>query len=255
MKAKPFTEQEKQFIRDNFAAMTIRQMAIELNRSEGGVKTWSLKLGLRRRNRFDWTEEKIEILNRLYFDTETSEIAKILNAPITAIWYKAARLGLKKSVELIAEVARKKTLDPNHGGKFTRFRKGMPAWNKGKKIGSYGRSAETQFKKGVPSRNSVPIGTELINTDGYWKVKIAAPNVWKEKHRLIWEEKHGEIPKGMCLVFKDRNSKNCVYENLELITRQQLMLRNAIHNYPEDLKITIMTLGRLKRRIRKNAEK
>lgn len=38
------------------------------------------------------------------------------------------------------------------------------------------------------------VGDEVINDFGYVKVKVAEPNVWKFKHRIVWELAHGEIP-------------------------------------------------------------
>ena len=39
------------------------------------------------------------------------------------------------------------------------------------------------------------------------------------KHRYIWQQHHGEVPKGSMVVFKDGNRKNTDISNLLLITR------------------------------------
>ena len=46
-------------------------------------------------------------------------------------------------------------------------------------------------------------GTEVMTTDGYLKIKIAEPNVWRFKHIIEWEKYHGEVPEGMLISFKD----------------------------------------------------
>ena len=46
------------------------------------------------------------------------------------------------------------------------------------------------------------------------------------KHRWLWMQHNGEIPAGMCCVFKDKDTNNCVIENLMLITRKQNLFRN-----------------------------
>ncbi|XCH78875.1 MAG: HNH endonuclease signature motif containing protein [Candidatus Dehalobacter alkaniphilus] len=98
------------------------------------------------------------------------------------------------------------------------FQKGHVPANKGKKGKTIGRMAETQFKKGQPIWNHRPIGSEQVRADGYIWVKIAEPNKWKEKHRILWESVNGSIPKGNKIVFIDQDRKNVAIENLMLVT-------------------------------------
>ena len=51
---------------------------------------------------------------------------------------------------------------------------------------------------------------------------------WDLLHRELWRRRHGEIPEGMCVVFKDKDPMNCRMSNLELITRSENVTRN--HN-------------------------
>lgn len=253
----PFTENEKNYIRVNFEAMTIRQMAERLNRSEGGVKTWVIKLGLRRNNRFDWNEEKIEILRALYPEHSAEYIAEKLNTRTHVIYKKAESLGLKKTPEYLAALNKRMGEQLMKKGFQKRFQKGQKPWCAGKKIGSHPNSAKTQFKKGERPRNALPVGA-LAKPAGYWKIKLAEPNVWDFLHLHLWKQTHGEIEKGICIIFKDKNPDNCVIENLEGVTRKELYKRNSVHELPEELRNTIYTLGRLKRAINrslKNAEK
>ncbi len=256
---KLFSEKEKQFILDNFAGMTLRQMAAALNRSEGGVKTWALKLGLRRHTRFDWTAENVEILKEMYPTNSAREIASKLQTEIYVIYKKADRLHLKKSPEYLAALNKQIGENLQKNGFARRFVKGHKPWSFGKKIGTRGRSVETQFKKGLRPHNAVKVGTILpVSRTPYLKIKIAEPNVWEFLHRHNWKKEHGIIPAGLCLIFKDGNPHNCAVENLELITRKELYIRNSIHNLPDDLRETIQTLGLLKRTINrriKNGEK
>lgn len=61
-------------------------------------------------------------------------------------------------------------------------------------------------------------------------------NKWRLLHREVWKQHHGEYPpRGTALIFKDGNRQNCDINNLELITRKQLMTRNSIHNYPQEI--------------------
>ena len=87
-------------------------------------------------------------------------------------------------------------------------------------------SLATEFKPGQMPVTYLPVGTEKIKDDGYVWVKVADPRTWKQKHRLIWEEAHGPVPDGYCLVFADRNKLNITLDNLLLIERRQLLILN-----------------------------
>lgn len=256
---KPFTETEKKFIRDNFEAMTLRQLAAALKRSEGVVKTWTLKLGLRRRNRFEWTTERVAIFERMYSNHSAREIAAELGTTDLVVNAKSRHSKVRKSPEYLATLNKQMGENLQKNGFGTRFVKGQKPWCYGKKIGTRGRAAETQFKKGQVPHNHQPVGTILpVSLTPYLKIKIAEPNKWEFLHIKTWKDAHGQIPAGMCVVFKDGNRHNCQIENLECITRKELAQRNSIHNLPEELKQTIQTLGQLNRAIKrskKNAEK
>ena len=258
MANKPFTEKEKDFIRENFHAMTLRDLAKALGRSEGGVKTWTIKLGLRRGTRFDWTPERLAVFEEMYPNHSAKEIAEVLGTSDYVIYARSRHSTVRKSPEYLKALNKRMGENLQKGGFGTRFVKGQPSWNAGKKIGSFGRSKETQFKKGQNPHNALRVGDEVC-PDGYWKVKIAEPNKWEFKHRLLWKKAHGEIPKGQCVVFKDGNPLNCVIENLECITRKELYMRNSIHALPPEIKEIKYALGGLQRAINKkekeNAEK
>jgi hypothetical protein len=56
-------------------------------------------------------------------------------------------------------------------------------------------------------------------------------------------------------VFKNGNKQDVRIENLEMISRQELMRRNTIHRYPPALKEVIRLAGKLKRTIEDAHEK
>ena len=84
----------------------------------------------------------------------------------------------------------------------------------------------------------MPVGTERTNTDGYVEIKIADPNKWKGKHRIIWEETHGPIPKGHVVIFADGNRRNFDPDNLLLVSRAQLARMNQTHLIKNDAELT-----------------
>jgi len=82
------------------------------------------------------------------------------------------------------------------------------------------KNIPTKFKKGIIPANTKPVGYEIIKKSGYTYVKTAQPNTFKAKHRLIWEQLHGEIPPGYIVRFKDGNCQNFSPENLYMISRK-----------------------------------
>ncbi len=108
------------------------------------------------------------------------------------------------------------------------FVKGHPPHNKGKKMSPevYEKIKDTIFQKGHRPHNTLPVGTEIVNEDGYHVTKVAEPNVWEFTHRLVWQQNFGEIPPGMLVSFKDTNKDNMESENLMLIT----MAENGVLN-------------------------
>ena len=111
-------------------------------------------------------------------------------------------------------------------GMDMKFPKGHVSFNKGRKGWCAPGCEKGWFKKGHRPYNSFGVDTEVINDDGYIKVKIAEPDVWELKHRLVWQKKYGKIPEGSCLIFLNGNRKDCRIENLMLIKRSILAVLN-----------------------------
>ncbi len=114
-----------------------------------------------------------------------------------------------------------------------RFEKNHIPANKGKHNPTVGRTAETQFKKGVRSHNYVPIGTVVKKGDRYlWKkIRDDLPSryCWKQVHRIIWEQANGPIPENMRLIFLDGNRENVALDNLALVTPAEALVLNRKH--------------------------
>jgi hypothetical protein len=222
----------------------IAQQALERARQS---KT-SAEIETNSRRRF-WTTAEESRLRALYPNTPMPELMSQLDRPKAAIYGKAKDLGLKRSAEFLEGEHSGRLRRGGSQGTSTRFQKGHSSWNKGKPFVAGGRSVETQFAGGRIPHNHVPVGTEVMATDGYLKIKVAEPNAWEWTDRRNWEAAHGPIPAGQLLVFRNGDHTNCSVENLELITRGELMRRNTIHRYPEALKSTIRQLSKLKRAI------
>lgn len=97
------------------------------------------------------------------------------------------------------------------------FSKGHVPANKGKKMSPeiYEKVKHTMFQKGHAPQKHRPVGSERVSRDGYIEIKVAEPDKWKLKHRVLWEESRGKIPKGSILIFVDGNKQNVVLDNLD----------------------------------------
>ena len=120
-----------------------------------------------------------------------------------------------------------------NSGLTGRFKKGHTTFNKGLKQTDFmsdeaiERTKKTRFKKGLKSHNKKPLGSERICTkDGYIIVKVGEPDVWKHKHRVVWEKVNGPIPKGHKIVFLDGDKNNISIDNLKIVSSGALAIVN-----------------------------
>ena len=109
-------------------------------------------------------------------------------------------------------------------GRTGRYEKGRIPYNKGTK--GIMKPNKTSFKKGDIPANHREVGSERINVYGYTEVKVAEPNKWKLKHRVIYEEHYGKIPKNHNVIFADGNKLNLDINNLVLVNKDQLLVLN-----------------------------
>lgn len=215
-----------------------------------------------------WTTEDDERMRREYPDTPTADLARALGRSTCAVYNRAWNiLGLTKSAAYLASPHACRLRRGDNVGAPYRFKPGQAPPNKGLRRPGWhrGRMRETQFKAGAragaAARNWRPVGTILADTEGYRRIKVreATPGeaygfgnvrVWPMLQRHVWRQAHGPIPKGYVVCFKDGDKTNCALENLEVVSRRDLMARNTVHNLPKPLVDTIQLLGALNRKIR-----
>ncbi len=210
-----------------------------------------------------WTAVEIAVLTELYPYTRAQDIAERIGRTTQQVLTKAWHLGLKKSREAIARMACQAMANPDHPGRRTQFQKGDDPWNKGTHYRAGGRSAETQFKAGTrQGRASIlwmPIGSERVRSDGYLERKLTDTGVTRRDfvciHHIVWREAGREIPPGHALIFKDGNKRNFALDNLELISRANLMRRNSVHNYGPEIARIHQLQGAITRQINKRIGK
>lgn len=207
--------------------------------------------------RHRWTADDDATLRELYPTHTAAEIAAVIGCGIKAVYTKAFSAGLKKSRAWIAERTRQVMADPAHPARDCRFQKGQTPWNKGLPYQAGGRSVDTQFRPGVRQGVAVklwkPVGWLRINADGYLERKINDDQPpyrrWRGEHIVVWEAANGPLPKGHAICFKDGNKRNVALDNLELVTRRELMARNTVHRNGPEIAAVSQLIGAIKRQL------
>ena len=202
-----------------------------------------------------WTNTEDDFMRKHYPSESNPVICEKLGRSLRSVYSRAKILGLKKTAEFMQEQWQMLAENLQNNGKRYRFPKGNIPANKGKKMPAnvYEKARKTMFRKGNIPANHKPIGYERINVDGYVEVKVAEPNKFRLKHRIVWEENFGTIPPGYNVQFRDKNRQNLQPDNLYLISRSdQLKKENSMYaRYPKELQRAIQIKGALQRQINK----
>ena len=183
-----------------------------------------------------WTEEEKSWLKQ-YIPGHSE--AEIIEAFQQSFGWRMRRSQLKNM---------KTALKIGSGTQNGQFKKGHVPYNKGKHSGARGNMFQTMFKPGNIPHNHKPVGSEVIDRDGYVRVKIADPRKWTYKHRLVWSQHNGAIPKGAIVVFLDGNKLNFDIDNLMMLTRTELVRANqdGVWELPQELRRTALITVKLK---------
>lgn len=203
-----------------------------------------------------WTQQEEETLIRLYEDPKVfaKDIATMLGRTLQQVYNKAMAMELKAPTERLRIAGKIGMQHPRSIA--TRFHKGQIPPNKGKKVSPeiYEKMSPTMYKKGHISENKREVGAERVNVYGYIEIKVAEPNVWRLKHRIVWEQHNGVIPAGHNVQFKNHNTQDCRIENLYLISKAEQMRNenSLIAKYPKELQDVIRLKGVVNRQIQKH---
>lgn len=132
-------------------------------------------------------------------------------------------------------------------------------FNKGKKQTEYmsaeaiEKSKRTRFKKGQLPHNTKHNGAIVTRKDNngiYYQYIRIKKGVWELLHRHVWQCENGPIPNNKIVVFKDGNQNNVELNNLELISKNENMLRNSKHHFPEEIIPTMALISELNNQLK-----
>ncbi|GAA0390316.1 HNH endonuclease signature motif containing protein [Paenibacillus motobuensis] len=255
-----WTNEQKQYIREiaqgryNSEIVDLFNYRFETEISESQIKNFKANNKIRSdvpRKRITgdeglFTQEQKEFIQRNVDGRLNQELAELVN----------------KEFNLQISTKQMKAWKHNRGlSSGLRGSEGQDPPNKGTK-GLYNVGGNrTSFKKGQQALNYKPVGSERIDRDGYTLIKVSDEGLWnkrwRHKHKVIWEEKHGPIPKGHVILFADQNRRNISLDNLIMIKQSQLSVLNKkglLHNDAELTKTGIimadiyLKIGERKRR-------
>lgn len=202
-----------------------------------------------------WTDHDIDQLRELYPKFTCLAISRTLGRTERAVYGMAKKLGISKPPNAAAEAGRRGACHPR--AIANQFKPGHATWNKGTHFTAGGRSAETRFKPGTTPPNHKPVGSERV-ADGYLQRKLTdtgyPPRDWVPVHHIVWREAGREIPPAHALVFRDGNRSNFAIDNLELVSRADLMRRNTRHQLPPEINELISLRAALVRKINRRAK-
>jgi len=187
--------------------------------------------------------EEHKVFLKQHESTPRKELTKLFN---TKFKTEVSVLGLSQKCRKMGLIC------PNSG----RFKKGNVPANKGMK--GLTKANKTSFKPGNRPMQAKRVGSISTRKDKnghlYMHIKVAEPNKWKMLHAYIWEHKYGKIPKGYCVIFKDKNTLNPSLDNLMLVSRAELVRLNKKYaNLHKNLKETALQVIKISQEIKKRS--
>lgn len=229
----PLTMDERLFIHCYYTTLSRREMADYLQIPLARVKTYLDRSNLR------LTKQQIAAKNsRIHqLKNNSAQFDEFIKANCLEMNYNQLAKAIGKSdcfvfnrikflgIEIPAEILQKRIQD-------SWKKKGSIPPNKGKKLSAEMREKlePTFYKKGQIPHNAKKDGEEVVRKDNkgnlYLMIKIPEKRKLEYKHRVLWEQHNGPIPKGYNVQFKDGNTLNCVIENLYLIDRSNQVKEN-----------------------------
>lgn len=211
-----------------------------------------------------WSKSDLKLLKEKYTDTPMQELMELFGCSSRAIYGQCFAIGAKRSPEFIANNLGFKP--GSEVGKDLRFKKGIVAFNAGKKQHEYmseeaiAKTLATRFKPGHKPHNT-KCGNNHISIRNDKRgvpqkfIKLA-DGVWVYLSRYNWEQNFGPIPEGHVIAFKDRDTLNCEPHNLMCLSKAENMRRNSYHNnYTEEMKEVVVMRAKITRRVKKLTKK
>lgn len=241
-----YTEQQLDFLRDHYKAMLVPDLTEKfnstfgLNKTPGQIKSTLKNYKIRSGRPRCSTPGAYRVFTKSQAEFIRSNYPKFTRKELTKKVNEAFNINVTEK-QVCSFVKNHKI----KSGRTGQFQKGNKGWNTGTK--GLTKANTGSFKKKHHPANKMKVGSERVNTDGYIDIKIAEPDVWKAKSKIIWEQYNGAIPQDHILRFKDGNKLNCNIENLELLNRREHLYLNLLQydKKPEEIKPSVLAIAKL----------
>lgn len=169
-----------------------------------------------------WTQSDDDYLRENYPDSVTGDVAKALGRTPASVITRTNKLKIYKSEKFRASEL------------SGRRKPGQIPWNKG-------------VKTGIVS-TALPIGTIRYHEgNDQYHIKTS-PTEWRPYTEYVWTQAGNKIPDGHVVAIKDK-SKEITIDNLETITRAELLDRNRIQRYPKEMHGLMIQIGHMKKEL------
>lgn len=270
----------KEYIIENWKIKTTKEIAkdLGLEKNYDNFRIYCNNiLGLHKVKQVNWTEEEFDWLKQNYkndskirWNKFTKEFNEHFNSDrtIQSLKYKINQIdNYKQTVHKWAEEEKQWCIDNINNYSYKDLRKEFEKkfncklssdktikaflYNKFKIV----KSKESRSK--LHARTNIsPIGTiKWTNNYGYI-IKVSDIRGTKKNHHklehinwrpykeYLWQQKYGEIPKGYTVIFKDGNKRNCVIDNLVILSSSSMasMACNGLWGKDEITESAIETL-------------
>lgn len=260
------TPEVSAFILENYLKMSSREIARHFGFSREVCKNFYAK------NNLIVPKEIIEkfrtkaLSDRSTFTTEEDQFIRenYLTMPVKTIGHRLKRsgCGISGRIKKLKLIIPREIIEQRK--KDSVFKPGQIPFNKGKKLTDFmspeaiENSKMHRFKIGNIPKNALADGTEVTREykkSGRIYTMIKVPGKTKLIHKSIyvWETHHKKkCPSQHNIVFKDGNTQNFEIKNLECLSNAELMSRNTMHRFPQEMREIIQLKGCVTRQINKH---
>ena len=243
--SKFYTEEMKKYIADNCKGKTIIDLQEDFNNKFNTNITYKamksylsghkLKVGRKKEKHRKYKDEHIEFVKANVKGITLKELTNRFNIKFNMNVSESAIANIKSKYNLQSGIV---------GGQFV---KGQTSFNKGKKwcefMSEEGQrnSRKTTFKKGNIPANARIIGSERIDKNGYILIKTQDGHKnknWIRKHRYLYEQAYGKVPKGHKVIFANGDNRNFDLDNLISVSDAEELIMNRNNLFKEDAELT-----------------
>ena len=239
-----WTEEEDNFIKDNYLIMSAKDIASTLNRSVQVIHTRASRLNCTKNNSNNYTPEIDDFILKNSKTMSNKEIADYFGLLEHNIVYRKKVIGcdvnkgskkytdemdvfLKENIknytipELVELLNKKFNINVNLNG-VTQHLQAIGVYREL----SYNERSQLHHTK----LTKYNLNDEIIK-HGFVMVKVkndihANHKNWKEKHHLVWEKSIGEIPNNYSFGFLDGDTTNCDINNLYIYPKKWSVFLN-----------------------------